>query len=225
MVSIFKVSLAQLKNIPTERIHNSLNEDEGRELATITENQHKTRYMESVFLKKAILSKYLKITMDAVHLCKQKLGKPTLISPKNSLDFNVAHSNNFFVCAIADSGLIGVDVEEINEIDLQTALEFCCNSELVHLNTCNDIERRINFFKLWTLKEAYVKAIGKGLSYPLKYICFDLMDLSSVKIKGNASKKWLFNINKVDNYILSICTSEKINKDDIVHKNFDLNEF
>jgi 4'-phosphopantetheinyl transferase len=225
MVSIFKVFLAQLKNIPTERIRNSLDEGEGRELATLIENQHKTRYMESVFLKKVILSKYLKVTMEAVHLGEQKLGKPTLISPKNSLDFNVAHSNDLFVCAIADSGLIGVDVEEIKEIDLRTALEFCCDSELAYLNTGNDIERRINFFKLWTLKEAYVKAIGKGLSYPLKDICFNLMDLSSVKIEGNASKKWLFDINKVDNYILSICTSEKIDKNYIVHKDFDLNDF
>lgn len=116
-------------------------------------------------------------------------------------------------------------MEEIKEIDLRTALEFCCDSELVYLNTGNDIERRINFFKLWTLKEAYVKAIGKGLSYPLKDICSDLMDLSFVKIKGNNSKKWLFDVNKIDNYILSICTSEKIYKNDIVQRNFDLNDF
>ncbi|MEI7462799.1 MAG: hypothetical protein WCK03_00170 [Candidatus Taylorbacteria bacterium] len=95
MVSIFKVSSAQLKNIPAGRIRNSLDENESRKLESITENQSRKKYMESVFLKKIILSKYLKITMEAVHLGEQKLGKPTLISPKNSLDFNVAHSNDF----------------------------------------------------------------------------------------------------------------------------------
>jgi 4'-phosphopantetheinyl transferase len=225
MISIFKISTTQLKYVPADRICNSLDENESRKLESITENQFKTKYMESVFLKKAILSKYINTPISSIHFGQKKFGKPILISPKNSVDFNVAHSNDFFVCAIADSGLIGVDVEEIKEIDLQITLEFCCDSELEYCSAGNVIERRTNFFKLWTLKEAYVKAIGKGLSYPLKDICFDLKDMSSVKIKGNNSKKWLFDVNKIDNYILSICTSEKIDKSDIVQRNFDLNDF
>ena len=141
------------------------------------------------------------------------------------IDFNVSHSDNFFVLVVADSGSIGVDVEEIKDIDLNMASEFCCDTETPFLSTENIRQKQINFFTLWTLKESYIKAVGLGLSFQLKDVCFDLTDLSSVKIKGVLNKDWSFVVYKEENTLLSICALEKINKKNVVFKELNYNDF
>jgi 4'-phosphopantetheinyl transferase len=94
-----------------------------------------------------------------------QLGEELLEQPIKT-EFNIAHSGSWVVCAV-DDGSVGVDVERIHAIDLAIAKRFFSPREYECL-ACLDGEAKINrFFDLWSLKESYIKAIGKGLSCPL----------------------------------------------------------
>jgi len=86
----------------------------------------------------------------------------------NDIHFNIAHSGTVVACAFSDESRIGLDVEKIKVLDLNN-FEYILN-ELDHEN----IEKAINpydaFFKIWTIKEAVTKALGKGLLIDVQQI-------------------------------------------------------
>ena len=85
------------------------------------------------------------------------------------IDFNISHSGNYVICAISIQSKIGIDIEEIKNMDINEIKGIVFNDE---------DDKRFNnsqtplalFYDTWTLKEAALKADGKGLMVPLKEI-------------------------------------------------------
>ncbi|MHC6529706.1 4'-phosphopantetheinyl transferase family protein [Vibrio proteolyticus] len=115
-------------------------------------------------------------------------GKPELITPQYmDIQFNLSHTNGLVVVAVAYQTKIGVDVELVDSrIDTKMlASSFFSEHEVALLNTFPDDERTEVFFHLWTLKEAFVKADGRGLSKRLNE--FYVTDL---KVQSCLFDKW-----------------------------------
>ena len=90
----------------------------------------------------------------------------------DNLEFNISHSGNYVLCAISDDKLrIGVDVEEIKPIDFSDFDRQFTEVEWQVIKSDTDPLR--GFYKMWTRKEAIVKADGKGLSIPLNDIIIE----------------------------------------------------
>jgi 4'-phosphopantetheinyl transferase len=82
------------------------------------------------------------------------------------VDFNIAHSGRFIVCALSLTNKVGIDVEEIKPISLE---DFEANfSEEEWIKIYADEDQYRGFYKFWTKKEAFLKAIGLGLNVPLR---------------------------------------------------------
>lgn len=90
-------------------------------------------------------------------------GKPVLDGVQG-VHFNVSHSGDWVVCVVDDNE-VGIDVEEITEIDLSISDRFFCWEE--HADILHAASSTNKFFEYWTLKESYIKFIGEGLSKPL----------------------------------------------------------
>lgn len=90
------------------------------------------------------------------------------------LRFNVSHSHGLVACAVGWGGEIGVDVEdETRDVDeLALAPDVFAPAEVAGLYATVAHGRRAQFFFHWTLKEAYIKARGRGVSLPLEQIAF-----------------------------------------------------
>ena len=86
----------------------------------------------------------------------------------NDILFNIAHSGNVVACAFSDELKIGLDIEKIRELNLNN-FDYILN-ELDHQNIEKAINRYEAFFKIWTIKEAVTKALGKGLSIDVQQI-------------------------------------------------------
>jgi 4'-phosphopantetheinyl transferase len=98
-------------------------------------------------------------------------GKPFIVSASGAptLAFNVSHTHGFVACAIAAGGEVGIDVESVDRATdgQRIAARYFSKAESDWLDACDARERAIRFIELWTLKEACVKAVGRGLSQPL----------------------------------------------------------
>ena len=92
-------------------------------------------------------------------------GKPHIGNLSN-VHFNISHSGNYVVCAVASTE-VGIDVERVRKVNLRIAERFFSAPELHDLLELDEEARKQYFIILWTIKESYLKAIGRGLTQNL----------------------------------------------------------
>lgn len=99
-------------------------------------------------------------------------GKPYLEGHEEGkgLQFNLSHSGDWALIGVVLDRAIGVDIERIREVPEMKSVARTVFSarEIDHLNRCDESEHEAVFFRIWTRKEAIIKAIGTGLATPLK---------------------------------------------------------
>ncbi len=127
---------------------------------------------------KRILSWYLGVLPLDIRLTYTAFGKPILDNRvlTTALHFNLSHARNLALCAVTSNAAVGIDIEELRIIeDLESiARQVLRESELQMLLHLPAPRRLEAFFNAWTRKEAYIKALGYGLSYPIKDISVSL---------------------------------------------------
>lgn len=126
-------------------------------------------------------------------------GRPEIDEPGTGLRFNIAHSAGLVACAIADGRDVGVDVEdrERPETDRQIVSRYCSPAEAADIDEQGDAWHD-RFLIYWTLKEAYLKACGLGISVHLSDISFSLDgDVPRIGFIGSLAdhdSRWTFSL-------------------------------
>jgi 4'-phosphopantetheinyl transferase len=135
-------------------------------------------------------------------------GKPTIAAPAayRRIGFNLAHTHGCVVCAIAHDA-VGVDVEPTARaaasIDLVPRV--LAPLEIGELNRLPEAERPLRFIELWTLKEAYLKAVGSGLVTPLQAFAFGFDGPSSLRFWSDSGDlDWRFALIAADRYRVAV---------------------
>jgi len=140
-------------------------------------------------------------------LQKNKYGKPYIKSDKN-LHFNISHSGAWVVCVTHDNE-VGIDIEEVKLIDLEIAKFSFSKREFLNLMNTKALKRPEYFYELWTLKESFVKAVGKGLSFPLDSFSMKA-DLGGWKPIIENNEIYYFRQYDIDkDYRMAVCTKNK----------------
>ena len=103
-------------------------------------------------------------------------GKPELCNSPLPLRFNLSHNNNLIICAVCLNQDIGCDVESLSrKINVDSiAKRYFSAAEYQSLQTLSSTAQRALFFEYWTLKEAFVKATGLGISQGLDTFSFQV---------------------------------------------------
>lgn len=143
-----------------------------------------------------------------------------------NLNFNVSHDGHFVVLAGEEDITIGIDImrncykggRSLKEFFRLMHRNFHLN-EWAYINNGIDIKKMRSFYRIWCLKESYVKATGTGLTIDLKKICFvpknelkkDLI-LSDTKlfIDGKLMSDWSFHEHLYDDYTITVCIKGSI---------------
>lgn len=96
-------------------------------------------------------------------------GKPALADCPHAPAFNISHSHDWGLIAITSDGDLGVDVERMDPRTTWQGLarRFYSAREVSTLETLATERQLAGFYRIWTSKEAFIKAIGRGLSFPL----------------------------------------------------------
>jgi len=122
------------------------------------------RALTGDWLSRRILSKRLQVPLQTLQFDYDSYGKPHL--PSGRMHFNVSHSGEWVAAAVG-TGESGVDIEQVKPIDLDVALSVFSPREREILFSLSEHERLDYFYRLWTLKESLIKAVGKGFSMTL----------------------------------------------------------
>lgn len=141
-----------------------------------------------------LLGHYLGEAPDRLTFNYGKFGKPSLDtgSSKAMISFNVSHSKDMALIAFAIDTELGVDIEYIGQpIDYEKiATRFFSASETKALLR-TDINQKLSmFYRLWTCKESFVKAVGTGLAMPFDYfdVCLSSDETISLSSLGNQTE-------------------------------------
>ena len=126
-------------------------------------------------------------------------GRPEIAHPSldRPLRFNLSHSGGVVACVLGEAHQIGVDVERLDRppIDPRVIRRYCSEQEQASLGAIPETLRHERFLELWTLKEAYVKARGTGLTLPLRSVSFQvgLKGTGDVNFNGiDDEARWVF---------------------------------
>jgi 4'-phosphopantetheinyl transferase len=127
------------------------------------------RFIAAHTALRVILSRYTAVRPEQIRFHTGDYGKPALAYPRSGLEFNISHSHELLLVAIATGRAVGVDLEHIRPLDDFEAIAQRTFSPLENeaLAAVPGPQRLESFFRCWTRKEAFIKALGQGLSYPL----------------------------------------------------------
>jgi 4'-phosphopantetheinyl transferase len=151
-----------------------LNAAELAKVARLVSPQGRARQVAIRGCLRSILSRYLDIDPAQVEFEFGDYGKPFV--PQSQLEFNLSHAHNLGVCAVCLSSPVGIDIEYVRPIEAEQLVDrFFSDIEKVSFQRLPESERLSGFFSAWTQKEAYLKAIGTGLSLSLDRVevCID----------------------------------------------------
>lgn len=164
--SITRVALQNLPADEQERIRRYHRWDQAQKTLLAT------------LLARRLLGRRLGRPGESLRIRRDPFGRPYLDGePHWEGDFSISHSGSWVVCAVVDRGRIGIDVQQVRPVN-EGIFTLCLSStereKLLQWPVGTQLH---GFFTLWTLKEAFVKALGQGLSYPLTDIQFDALAL------------------------------------------------
>lgn len=182
-----------------------LDSEEILEASKFYRNEDRERFIICRAVLKNTLGLYLKISPGFIKIIPDQNKKP-VIEDYGYLHFNVSHSKDCIAFAIADTN-VGIDVEYINDNFNYSLIAQSCFT-IAEINYIKESFTPVyKFFKLWTRKEALLKADGKGLNDDMNTLnC--LNDLHKSDMKGSFDNNYIINSFEIDkNYIASIAYS------------------
>ncbi len=133
-------------------------------------------------------------------ITKNQYGKPSL-TDYPEVFYNLSHADGITACIVSDSEC-GIDCEPIREYRPGVMKRAFTDAEQEMIAEAPESERDTLFFQLWTLKESYIKAVGMGLSYPMRDIEFSF---ENGKILSNAENYRFRQYILKNKFIVSIC--------------------
>jgi 4'-phosphopantetheinyl transferase len=141
-------------------------------------------------------------------------GCPEIGAPASPLRFNLAHSAGLVVCALASGRDVGVDVESLTRRPTDPALvhRYCSPAEVADIEAQPPDARQRRFLVYWTLKEAYLKARGLGISVRLTDVGFSLEDDGAqIAFHGSLAgtdTRWAFHLTQpTEGHLVAVAAS------------------
>ena len=192
-----------------------LNQEELRKANRIKSIKERNTAIITLAVLKILLGFYLDKSPSEVILSYTKYNKPYL--KYSDLKFNLSHSENMLLIGFTLNYDIGVDVEKMEEFPEadDVAKNFFSSYEYKSFSLLQSNERTEGFYNCWTRKEAFIKAIGSGLSYSLKEFDVTLApgsDSKIIKIKNDKAEgeNWsLFSLDLISNYKAAVAVRMK----------------
>ena len=161
-----------------EALRTALNGEELSRLASLRDDDARQQYLVAHVLLRCALSSQQPVSLSSWQFRRVPSGAPVVAAPlaAMTLSFSLSHTRSLVVCAVSATCKVGVDVEKIEEaVDVhQLALHVLSKGERDEWDREAQSRQAERFYFLWTLKEAFLKAVGQGLRTPPDAVGFRL---------------------------------------------------
>ena len=148
-----------------------LSQDEHQRAMRYYHHVDRDRFIVGRGILRKIISAYLALPPGQLRFTYNEYGKPAVSDDQNvcALNFNLSHSAGLILYAVTRGRTVGIDIEYIREdfATLEIAEHFFSKDEVAALKSLPTDQRTMGFFNCWSRKEAFIKAKGMGVSYPL----------------------------------------------------------
>ena len=146
-----------------------LSADERQRADRFRFDRHRRRFIVGRGALRDLLRRYTGHPADALQFTYGEKGKPSLAAAHQGPSFNLSNSHEHALVAVTPAQALGVDVEHLRPMDDadQIAERFFSRPERDSLLQISEHDKSNAFFRCWTRKEAYIKAVGDGLSMAL----------------------------------------------------------
>lgn len=149
-------------------------------------------------LRAALWDEYGK-RLEDMRIVRNAWGKP-MVYGEDAIQFSISHGQDGAAVSLSRSRT-GIDMERVRPFSVRTAEKVLSPEELDFVQSSHQGER--DFFRLWTLKESYVKALGTGASYPFRAVTFCLGHGSGIGFSGTRA---VFQLHEeVSGIIVAVC--------------------
>jgi 4'-phosphopantetheinyl transferase len=147
----------------------ALSAEEVERAARLQRARDRERFINGRAWLRQVLGRYLGVAANAVVLTQGPHGKPSLAGSHAALQFNLSHSGGVALLAVCRAPAVGVDIEAVLPMDDCEAIarRHFAPAEWQRWSSLPQPRKLPAFYACWTRKEAYVKALGGGLSVPL----------------------------------------------------------
>lgn len=196
-------SIAELESL--------LSPDEKARAGRFRFEKHRNRYIAGRGVLRKLLGAYAGKAPGELEFAYGEHGKPALsgesASTSGGISFNLAHSADLAVYAIARERTLGIDVERIKPESAgeEIARRYFSPHEVEDLLRLRLEERTEAFFRCWTRKEAYLKALGTGLQTPLDTFSVSLLPGEPAKFLAGVEPRWhVFSFQPTDCYAAAL---------------------
>jgi 4'-phosphopantetheinyl transferase len=191
-----------------------LSEDEKRRARQFHFARDCTRFIVVRAALREILSAILGTEPGSLRFAAGPYGKPLLM--KRDLQFNVSHSGAMALIAVARDRELGIDIEEMRQLRDPVALakRFFAPEEAQQIEGITNTAIRRAFFECWTRKEAFIKAIGEGLSHPLDSfrVTFFPDEIAELRVHSEKPVQWsLVDLNPGRGYCAALVFEQHTN--------------
>ena len=156
-------------------------------------------------LRECLRTRCIEYVTDVTPVIRNEHGKPSL-AEYPEINYNLSHADGIAVCLVSDT-VCGVDCEKVRPYRPNVVRRAFSENEKFLIDNSPDNQRDLLFFRLWTLKEAYVKAIGIGISYPLNTVEFSFVgDKIISSVKNYHFRQYII---KDVKFIVSVCEKKE----------------
>ncbi|WP_182186778.1 4'-phosphopantetheinyl transferase family protein [Pectinatus frisingensis] len=131
-------------------------------------------------------------------------GKPYLRS--GLLYFNLSHSGEYILCAV-DKNELGADIQKSNICHMDLAKRFLHTDEYDYLIGLPTEKQTKAFFRIWTLKESYIKALGRGIAGMLDTFAIKILADGAAAYQENKLLPYQFIEYEFTEYHIAVCTT------------------
>jgi len=158
----------------------SIRENKGEKIKRFKFREDALRSLTGELLLKYALEKYYNLEYAKEIIAEDEFGKPHLRNKQ--IYFNISHSGNWtvLVCYINDAG---IDLEKIETPSYEIMSKNFTRKEIEQIKNSDMQIKAKQFYKMWTLKESYIKMLGQGLSIPLDSFSINMRDQISINVK------------------------------------------
>jgi 4'-phosphopantetheinyl transferase len=196
-VDVWRVPLEMLER---ERgmLEESLSVEERKRASRFRHNVDRARFVAAHGALRAILGRCLGFEPRCLRFSYGRFGKPALDGPPGAsqVEFNLSHSGDLALVAASFGRRLGIDLEQVDasRSGKEIAERFFSSREVAALRTLPRERQADAFFACWTRKEAYLKARGDGLSFPLDRFSVSVSPdepASLLDCGGEETRRWL----------------------------------